>query len=558
MATPCLSREDLKQVIESPAKLFGKQVSTRLTSRLLNAMNRVKDELPLLQHALMRMWEYELKSDQSGVLDLADYDGIGRLNKALSQHANEALETMNSQERQLAATIFKTLTTVDANGRKIRRPSTMSELVQLSGEHEKKIRQVIDKFIEDRRSFIIIGNEKDPVIDISHESLIRQWRQLERWADQEAEAAENYLKLSDFYLSWKDEKKDLLSGRELELAMEWYNSFKPDKNWASRYNDLYHDCEQYLLDSQESADVVAREQAQKDARLRNLKRTLVTALIVLGPITAFFVGREVAQKMGIEIDWNNYDTLWEGARSIDNVQAYVFFLQENPDAPENLLQAATDSIRSKELVIDERNWNKADSINSLPAYQQYLDLAGAYVFPEAEGLHIEDANQVIQRLADATNTDFKKEELAWETYELSDGTFSDYLDYLISLDEITEPAVIQDSTVQVHRQFILDRIESDKREGWLFSGRLNEDKTMVVKDATFDVVWRRQTVDDPRLLPEVGDYVKSLLVRSTYKNKIDGGGVFERNDGEPIRQGEKAIISEVAVEGNVVYYKIEY
>lgn len=88
---PRLNRVQLKTVIEGPAKLFGGKLDASLTSRILNDLGKVKDELPLLQHALMRLWDYETKVHQDDNLGLDDYLGIGGLEKALCIHADEAL-----------------------------------------------------------------------------------------------------------------------------------------------------------------------------------------------------------------------------------------------------------------------------------------------------------------------------------------------------------------------------------------------------------------------------------------------------------------------------------
>ena len=68
---PRLNRTELKTAIEGPAKLYGGKLNPALTSRLLNETVRLKDELPLLQHALMRMWECETQRTNIGEMERA-------------------------------------------------------------------------------------------------------------------------------------------------------------------------------------------------------------------------------------------------------------------------------------------------------------------------------------------------------------------------------------------------------------------------------------------------------------------------------------------------------
>jgi energy-coupling factor transporter ATP-binding protein EcfA2 len=70
---PRLTRIELKSVIEGPVRLYGGKINPALTFKLINEVERVKDELPLLQHVLMRVWDYESKTDKNGELDLDDY-----------------------------------------------------------------------------------------------------------------------------------------------------------------------------------------------------------------------------------------------------------------------------------------------------------------------------------------------------------------------------------------------------------------------------------------------------------------------------------------------------
>ena len=54
---PRLNRDQRKQAILGPAKVAGGGISEPLLSRLLNDIGDDPDQLPILQHALMRSWE---------------------------------------------------------------------------------------------------------------------------------------------------------------------------------------------------------------------------------------------------------------------------------------------------------------------------------------------------------------------------------------------------------------------------------------------------------------------------------------------------------------------
>ena len=54
---PRLTRQQRQQAIEGPSLLFGASISPRLLDRLLNDVGDKSDQLPVMQHALMRTWE---------------------------------------------------------------------------------------------------------------------------------------------------------------------------------------------------------------------------------------------------------------------------------------------------------------------------------------------------------------------------------------------------------------------------------------------------------------------------------------------------------------------
>ncbi len=193
----------------------------------------------------------------------------GKLENALSIHADEAFEQMNAEDQKHTKLIFQALTKTDIGGRKIRRPAHLSELHAITGLANEKLLKLIHCFIQDKRSFIVINPIKrsdDLLIDISHESLIRRWKTLSEWVDEENEAAKRYLRLSEDSAAFLQHKKDLLSGTELAITKEWRNQLKPTAIWAARYNDQFESTMDYINKS------IDFENNQKLEQIRLLKK----------------------------------------------------------------------------------------------------------------------------------------------------------------------------------------------------------------------------------------------------------------------------------------------
>ena len=312
---PRLNRMQMKTVIEGPARLYGGKLNPSLTSLLLNETGKVKDELPLLQHALMRMWDFEIKEDKSGEINFKDFESIGGLEKALSNHADEALKGMSESDLNITKEMFQALTAIDENGRKIRRPVLLSQLKELTGATEEILLNIIQKFIEDSRCFLIkndTGETGEMIIDISHESLIRQWKTLSDWVDEEDDYASVYLQVAEAYRLKTMNKKDYLSGTELDIALDWYQKFKPTATWANRYKKGYTDVVAYLKESEkirdehekERLDNEAKEAARlqleaeqkKEEKRQRIKRQIITSAFVTLGVIIFLVWFSVNSK----------------------------------------------------------------------------------------------------------------------------------------------------------------------------------------------------------------------------------------------------------------------
>jgi len=102
---------------------------------LLNDVQDSQDQLPVLQHALMRTWDLWQRSHQNGgaPLDLEHYEATGGMHEALSRHADEIFAALPSDpHRTAAAGIFKALTERGPDGRGIRRPTRLGQLAAIA------------------------------------------------------------------------------------------------------------------------------------------------------------------------------------------------------------------------------------------------------------------------------------------------------------------------------------------------------------------------------------------------------------------------------------------
>jgi hypothetical protein len=289
---PRLNRTQLQNVIEEPAVLSGNRITRRLTERLIHDLTEGVDQLPILQHALNQIWHAADNGKEE--MDLIHYAMVGgmpvselpdehvnrfkkwfdalspeikacyhepNLQNVLDTHTNKLFEQAeeyyfkktskvisDDDAKAIIKNAFICLTKIDQS-RAVRNRMTLQEITDIFGQPEfgtKEVGAVLNIFREPGNTFIrpFIHDDESlelreaNVLDITHESLIRNWEYLERWAKEEFE---NYTISLDFEQQlnrWVESGKAkgfLLSIGQLTYFENWFNKAKPNAYWIARY-----------------------------------------------------------------------------------------------------------------------------------------------------------------------------------------------------------------------------------------------------------------------------------------------------------------------------------
>lgn len=279
---PQMTRDDLAQAIQGPIAVAGGNISKRLLHRLLNEVGEKNDQLPILQHALMRSWNnWEKLTSRKEPIDISHYEAIGTMEFALSIHANEAFDELDTEDKVLCEKLFKSLTEKGDDNRGIRRPSSLKEIGGILNSDNKKIIAISNIFQSNGRTFLNFSDNNlngDTILDISHESLMRIWDKLILWVEEETNSVEVYMKLCDSSLLYQKGEIGLLKPPDLQLAINWRDKNNPTKAWAVRNNPAFERAIVYLASSEE--EYLEEEKNKVRLQKKTLRRTRLFALVV--------------------------------------------------------------------------------------------------------------------------------------------------------------------------------------------------------------------------------------------------------------------------------------
>jgi tetratricopeptide (TPR) repeat protein len=298
---PRMTRDELRSAITGPVAVGGGNITQRLVLRLLNDFGDEYDQLPILQHALMRTWDYWARRLPSiDAIDIEDYEAIGTFRQALSIHAEEAYEETGSDDgKKLAEWIFKALTDTFSDHRGTRRPTSVGDLIAISEATEVDVIRIIEIFRRPGRSFLMppadVPLEEKSIIDLSHESLMRCWTRLVGWAEEERLSAEIYSRLSDAAVWFEEGRAGLWRNPELEVGQKWKLENRPTAAWAQRYNSSFSKVIGFLDHSE--AEWVRLNEEKKKERQKKLRQTqwaagILGTLFLIALFLAYFAWKQ--------------------------------------------------------------------------------------------------------------------------------------------------------------------------------------------------------------------------------------------------------------------------
>ncbi len=335
---PRLSRGQLRQAITGPASLGGAEIRPRLLQRLLGEVGDDPDQLPILQHALMRTWEVWSEAGGDGPVDLPQYEATGGMRVALSRHADEAYAELDVADRRVATALFQRLTERGTDGREVRRPARLSELIAVTRAPEDQLRRVVEVFRRSGSSFLTpaagVDLDRDSVIDISHESLMRVWARLRGWIDAEGESALRYQRLAESAVLYRQGQTGLMRDPELSVTLAWRDAERPGAAWAERYHPAFEEAMAFLENSRDRAEEEAlAEQARRKRALRQARTTavilavafLLAALLGLAARRQQLKAQQETERAEEQLARNDWSNGVAGRRLGDRVRAAHYF-----------------------------------------------------------------------------------------------------------------------------------------------------------------------------------------------------------------------------------------
>jgi energy-coupling factor transporter ATP-binding protein EcfA2 len=259
---PRLSWRQLEQAISGPLQVSGfeSDIERSIVDHMLNTASQERDALPLVQHALLRMWLAAADSESQDpavsesartlrhITEVEHYLPIGGLSHALDRHASDLFQSLTDEQPRIAERLFRCLAERSPTGQLIRRLTSVREVADIADVTPQEVIDVVEVFRRPGVNFLVTTPADTLTdatsIDISHESLLRQWGTMGKWIESETSAATRYRRLRETV-----GLNGTLNGTELLDVWRWRRVEKPTAVWARRYGGQYKECMELLRKS---------------------------------------------------------------------------------------------------------------------------------------------------------------------------------------------------------------------------------------------------------------------------------------------------------------------
>ena len=260
-------------IITGPARVAGLVVEEAFVQQAA-ADAQTEDALPLLAFALRELYE---RFGGDGHLSLADYQALGDaqgspLENAVRRRADEVLTELQPSDEQMKAlrdAFVPAMVRIEQDNY-VRRPARWDALPT-------EALPLLEKLVSAR---LLISRQEEKghrLLEVAHEALLRKWKLLRDWLDEDREFLIGSKRLEEDLEDWQkageqERSAALLSGLKLQRAKAWL---------SERPQQLNNELRNFVQASIDQAEAQERK-ASRNRRLVMGGLSGLTALAMAG------------------------------------------------------------------------------------------------------------------------------------------------------------------------------------------------------------------------------------------------------------------------------------
>lgn len=216
----------LTRAVVEPARLVGLEFEPGLADVIINDVKGAAGELPLLEHALLELYERR-KGNQ---LTAAAYAEIGGIEGALARRAESCYSGLDKADQATLRKMFTLCLVTPGDGSEDTRRRASRREIRAVAPDPQSAEALLQKLIQAR----LLTAHRDEAqnkdqIDVAHEALIRKWDRIKTWMDEDRESIRQTIRLRRNAETWNEADRSnayLLNGPRLMQIEELFEEHK--------------------------------------------------------------------------------------------------------------------------------------------------------------------------------------------------------------------------------------------------------------------------------------------------------------------------------------------
>jgi hypothetical protein len=341
--TSNLDAEDLREIIQEPAKRIGLSLEEGLTDIIISdvvasgqsdgSRSGRSTILPLLEFALTQLWERR----EHGILTHQAYNSIGKVTGSLTTWADQVCRSLEKDGLgQLTRRIFTDLVNLGDEAQRLpdsRRRRSLDDLCNQEEERE-PVHRIVQRLADAR--LVTTSTDKNQVtVEIIHDSLIREWSRLRQWLKEDRSFLAWDRKIEREAKEWKETSPEDASNRDEGRLLRGLRLLEAESWCKDRLIDI-GELEGEFISA--SLDLRDREKAEKEKEQLEKERTkwhiiqILVAFSLVSLILACFA-------------WYQWDQA--GKQKEETIARYLTLQSESAISnPSNFIDSAKYAIES--------------------------------------------------------------------------------------------------------------------------------------------------------------------------------------------------------------------
>jgi len=302
---PQMNRQDLTEAILEPFRVGGAKVEAGFEEYILNDLEELEPQLPLLQHALKRTWDHWKRiGNMDQPVSFEDYQACGGIRTGLGRDLENLYQSLEFYQKEICERIFKTIAFKTGREEVFSRRTTLGNIARIAHCNVDRVIEVVEIFDKAGHPFLGYQHSEalssDSEIELSHESLINIWDRLHEWVNEEDESIRMYLLLSKASALYQQGKGTLLEISELQKAIDWKKLHNPTPAWGIQFDPAFERAMVFLNTSEEEYIWSEKRKITLQRRKKILNRSIIVGTIVIAAAVALVI--YISQNRPVETD----------------------------------------------------------------------------------------------------------------------------------------------------------------------------------------------------------------------------------------------------------------